>query len=51
MTRLALCLLLLATGASSPRTKHNPNLHPHWRLGAGLMRGISCEQDRLEQGA
>ncbi len=91
MTRLALCLLLLATGASaeqvtrnvevihddkravtcwvysghyykggisciptascrpaasasSPRTKHNPNLHPHWRLGAGLLRGISCER-------
>ena len=89
MTRLALCLLLLATGASAAeppyglkvfrdeargitcymyapgpgaaidcipdsqlqagnqrqlsRTKHNQNLHPLWRLGAGLMRGISCE--------
>ena len=82
MTRLALCLLLLATGASATenvidvqhdsqrgvtcyllngvgiscipdsqlqagnqrqlsRTKPNPNLHPHWRLGAGLMRGMS----------
>ncbi len=87
MTRLALCLLLLATGASatenvidvqhdsqrgvtcyllngsasaasptascrpvpsasSPRMNKNPNLHPHWRLGAGLMRGMSCEPSR-----
>jgi len=45
MTRLTLYLLLLATSASSPRTKHNPNLHPHWRLGVGLMRGISCERE------
>ncbi|SUF22569.1 Uncharacterised protein [Pseudomonas putida] len=62
MTRPALCLLLLAAGASthpahaepvrqlSPH-EPNPNLHPHWRLGAGLMRGMSCEQDRLEQSA
>ena len=60
MTRLALCLLLLATGASTqlahaepgrqlPRTKKIQDLHPHWRLGAGLMRGISCEQAALDR--